>query len=53
MFNELEWVYCGHCSGSGEGMYHGLKCRTCHGLGEVEVEVQKDFEEEIFADQEE
>jgi RecJ-like exonuclease len=30
-----EQVYCGACSGSGEGMYDGTTCMTCRGKGEV------------------
>lgn len=26
-------VMCGDCSGSGEGMYEGTRCRTCKGKG--------------------
>lgn len=34
---------CGHCSGSGEGMYDGSTCRLCRGTGEVVVECEECF----------
>lgn len=30
-----ESVYCGACSGSGEGAYDGAICTPCRGMGEV------------------
>ena len=33
--DDEEEGYCPACSGSGEGMYDGTKCSSCHGSGEV------------------
>lgn len=34
-------AHCGHCNGSGEGMYDGSRCRICKGSGDAAYECEK------------
>ena len=43
--NEYEEVTCGHCSGSGEGMYDGTRCIYCKGSG-IEYALKDDDDDE-------
>ncbi|RKZ80873.1 MAG: hypothetical protein DRQ35_01405 [Gammaproteobacteria bacterium] len=43
MADEIEYVTCVFCSGSGQGATEFLACRECRGLGELRID---DFREE-------
>jgi len=32
---DVEYDYCPHCAGSGEGMWDGSRCHYCKGMGEL------------------
>lgn len=43
---------CGQCNGSGEGMYDGSRCSSCHGSGvEQEQEDRRDYDRDARCDE--